>query len=153
MISITRAGLEDAEAILALQKLAYQSEARIYNDWSLPPLVQSLDSLCAEMAESSVLKALREERIVGSVRAQLNANVCAIGRLIVHPDFQGQGIGSQLLREIELCFPAAATYELFTGSQSEGNIRLYSRHGYAVTHTKALSPTVSLVFMNKAGAR
>lgn len=36
-ISIIRAHIEDAEAILALQKRTYQSEAIIYNDQSLRP--------------------------------------------------------------------------------------------------------------------
>lgn len=37
MYNITQATVVDAENILALQKIAYQSEARIYNDWTLPP--------------------------------------------------------------------------------------------------------------------
>ena len=45
MISILPAEPQDARAILGLQKLAYQSEARLYNDWSLPPLAQTLESL------------------------------------------------------------------------------------------------------------
>lgn len=36
---------EDAAAILALQKLAYQSEARLYDDYSLPPLTQTLPEM------------------------------------------------------------------------------------------------------------
>lgn len=41
MLTITAAEADDAEAILTLQKLAYQSEARLYNDWSLPALTQA----------------------------------------------------------------------------------------------------------------
>lgn len=42
---ITAASPADAAAILALQKLAYQSEARLYNDFSIPPLLQTLEEL------------------------------------------------------------------------------------------------------------
>jgi hypothetical protein len=42
-----------------------------------------------------------------------------------------------------------ARFELFTGSKSEANIRLYQRHGYTITRTSQLSPTVSIVFMEK----
>jgi hypothetical protein len=38
---IEQAGVEDAGEILRLQKLAYQSEARIYNDYTIPPLLQT----------------------------------------------------------------------------------------------------------------
>jgi predicted NUDIX family phosphoesterase len=47
-MKIERALIEDAPAILALQKLAYQSEARIHNDYSIQPLTQTLDELGSE---------------------------------------------------------------------------------------------------------
>ena len=147
--AVTRATVGDAEEILALQKLAYQTEARLYGDWSLPPLTQSIESLRDEFAGSVVLKTMSSDRIVGSVRAKAQMDVCAIGRLIVHPEFRGRGIGSQLLERIEGCFTGVSTYELFTGSQSEANIRLYERHGYTITRTSALSPEVSITFLEK----
>jgi len=53
---------------------------------------------------------------------------------------------------IEGCFAGASTYELFTGSKSEANIRLYERHGYTITRTSALSPKVSTTFLEKAAS-
>jgi len=149
MSAITPAEIDDAEVILSLQKRAYESEARLYNDWTIPPLTQSLDSLKDEISAGSVLKYSQGEAIIGSVRASLQDNKCEIGRLIVAPEFQGQGIGSALLAAIEARFPKAHSFELFTGSRSEGNIRLYRRHGYEIVATKALSPAVTLVFMSK----
>jgi ribosomal protein S18 acetylase RimI-like enzyme len=149
MVAIRAASTEDAEEILVLQRLAYQSEARLYNDWSLPPLTQTMDSLRSEFTNSIVLKATLGERLVGSVRARQNGDVCVIGRLVVHPELQGQGIGSQLLRAIEARFSNVARFELFTGSKSEANIRLYQRHGYTITRTEKLSQTVSITFMEK----
>lgn len=46
-ILIERATFTDAKAILTLQKLAYQSEARLYKNDSLPPLTESLEDLIA----------------------------------------------------------------------------------------------------------
>jgi ribosomal protein RSM22 (predicted rRNA methylase) len=37
-VIIERATIKDAEEILDLQKLAYKSEAEIYNDYAIPPL-------------------------------------------------------------------------------------------------------------------
>jgi len=149
MVTIRMATKEDAAAILALQKLAYRSEARLYNDWAISPLVQTIESLLEEFAGSVVLKAMLDDRLVGSVRARLNGDTCEIARLAVHPDLQGRGIGSELLRRIEGRFDSIARYELFTGSKSEANIRLYERHGYKITHTKPMSEKVSFTFMEK----
>jgi ribosomal protein S18 acetylase RimI-like enzyme len=149
MYNISPAFITDAESILSLQKRAYESEARLYNDWSIPPLVQTLSSLVEELNAITVLKAVEGGVIVGSVRAKLDGATCSIGRLIVEPARQGHGIGTALLQAVESSFPNATQFELFTGSRSEGNIRLYRRHGYAVVRTEQLSEQVSLVFMHK----
>jgi GNAT superfamily N-acetyltransferase len=146
---IERAPLDDAPAILELQKLAYQSEARLYDDWTLPPLTQTLENLREEFAVSVTLKATEAGRLVGSVRAREAEDVCQVGRLIVHPELQGFGVGTMLMRHIEAEFPRARTFELFTGSRSEGNLRLYERLGYVRNREKVLSPAVTLVFLEK----
>jgi len=45
---ISQASIEDAEAILKLQKIAYQSEAQLCNDFSISPLTQTLEQIIAE---------------------------------------------------------------------------------------------------------
>ena len=150
---ISSAVLEDAPAILALQKLAYQSEAKLYNDWSLPHLTQTLESLQGEFSQSIVLKTVAAEHIIGSVRAKAVDNIGQICRLIVHPDHQGRGLGSELLKRVEASMPNVSMFELFTGSRSEANVRLYERHGYRIFRTHVLSPTVTIIFMQKSGSK
>jgi ribosomal protein S18 acetylase RimI-like enzyme len=139
----------DAEAILSLQRKAYQSEAALYQDWSIPPLTETLKDLQSEFGQMTVLKAVATAGLVGSVRGTVKGSTCAVGRLIVDPKFQRRGIGSQLMRSLELLFPAVARFELFTGSRSEVNIRLYEHLGYRIFRTQVLSPKVTLVFMEK----
>lgn len=147
---IVPAAKEDAADILALQQAAYQSEAELYQDWSIPPLTQSLSELQQEIATITVLKASQGSRLVGSVRAvQQEDNSVAIGRLIVDPALQGQGIGSCLMAAIEAAFPTAPRFELFTGSLSLRNIHLYERLGYRIFSRRQLSAQVELVFMEK----
>lgn len=150
MFSILPAESGDAAAILELQKTAYQSEAALYNDWNIPPLTQPLDSVLAEFEDHTILKSLSGERIIGSVRAKVDGGVCFIGKLMVHPDFQGRGAGSALLKQIEACFPSVLCFQLFTGSLSEANIRLYQRHGYKIVRTQPLTATVSLIYLEKS---
>jgi len=142
----------DAPAILEVQKRANESEARLYDDWTIPALLQTLDSLRDEFRTSVVLKAVdvaSQSRIVGSVRAREDEGTCHVTKLFVTPELQGSGIGTRLLRGVEEAFPAVQRFELFTGHRSEGNIRLYERLGYARFREQAISPAVTLVFMEK----
>ena len=68
-LEITRASEEDAEIILHLQMHAYLSEAEIYNDYSILPLIQTLKEIREEFSQQVFLNAIEEGKIVGSVRA------------------------------------------------------------------------------------
>ena len=146
---ITQAEIRDAEAILALQKLAYRSEAVLYNDFTIPPLTQTLESITADFERQVFLKAIIDGLIIGSVRAYQEKDTCYIGRLIVHPEHQGQGIGSRLLQRIEQEFDGTDRYELFTGEKSTRNIHFYERRGYRLFRTEEVNPGLSLVFLEK----
>jgi ribosomal protein S18 acetylase RimI-like enzyme len=150
-VAIVDASPEDAEAILALQKLAYEREARRYDDWTIPPLVETIESVRQQIAQHVVLKAVVDGRLAGSVRGVVTDGVCEVCRLSVDPGLQRRGIGSALLQAIEGRFPAIEAFELFTGSRSVENLRLYDRHGYRYARTKVVSPAVSLVFLRKPG--
>ena len=73
-----RLAARERAALLAAEQ-AYQSEAELYGDWSIPPLTQTLSSLEAEFTDTIFLKAEIHGRLVGSVRAKISAGRCAIG--------------------------------------------------------------------------
>jgi ribosomal protein S18 acetylase RimI-like enzyme len=146
------ATLEDASEILSLQKLAYQSEAEIYDDFSIPPLTQTLEGIAEDFGEQVYLKAVVNGVIIGSVRGFLQEDTCYIGRLIVHPVYQNRGIGTRLLKAIETHFITAHRFVLFTGERSERNLYLYQKLGYRITQTRQLSNRVALVYLEKAVA-
>ena len=61
-IEVKQASAEDAETILQLQMRAYLSEAEIYNDYGIPPLIQSLNEIKQEFSQQVFLKAIEKER-------------------------------------------------------------------------------------------
>jgi ribosomal protein S18 acetylase RimI-like enzyme len=148
-MTIEKAPLSDAEEILSLQKLAYRSEAEIYDDFSIPPLLQTLEEIKKDFENQVLLKATFAGKIIGSVRAFVREGTCYIGRLIVHPDLQNQGIGAELMRGIEETFKEARRFELFTGHKSEKNLHLYEKLGYRVFKTVKANERLTIVFLEK----
>ena len=129
---IERADIFDAKEILLLQKLAYSSEADIYNDFGIIPMVQTLDQIEKDFKKCIFLKVVIDNKIIGSVKAYEKEGTCHIGRLIVHPDFQNRGIGTKLMKEIENIFNDSKRFELFTGDKSQKNLYLYQKLGYKI---------------------
>jgi len=72
---IEPAQLEDAAEILVLQKLAYRDEAALYDDYTIPPLSQTLQETERDFKNQLVLKATIDGQIIGSVRAYLKVGV------------------------------------------------------------------------------
>jgi ribosomal protein S18 acetylase RimI-like enzyme len=146
---IRKAAVENAEEILDLQKLAYQSEAAIYDDYNIPPLTQSLEEIRDDFENMVFLVAEINGKIIGSVRAFAKSGTCHIGRLIVHPDYQNQGIGTQLLSKIEEMFSKSRRFELFTGHRSEKNLYLYQKLGYNTFREETVTKELKLVYLEK----
>ncbi|PWW04771.1 ribosomal protein S18 acetylase RimI-like enzyme [Paenibacillus cellulosilyticus] len=147
-IAITRASISDATTILALQKLAYRSEAELYNDFNIEPLLQTLEQLEQQFDDHIILKAVINDKIVGSVRAIERDGTCYIGKLMVSPECQNHGIGKLLMRQIEALQPHSR-FELFTGFKSERNIALYQKLGYQIYCERVISPEFSLIYLEK----
>ena len=148
-MNIKKAEKNDLQKILDLQYLAYQSEAKLFNDSNIPPLRQTLAEVESEYQKGVVLKAVDENNtIIGSVRAYYDNNTVYIGKLMVHPEKQGQGIGTQLLVAIENEYPQQR-YELFTSSKSKKNIELYEKLGYKIFSEKQVTDELKFVYLEK----
>ena len=145
---IQKAEMDDLEEILALQKLAYQSEAKLNNDFTIPPLTQTMGEIYTEFGQALFLKVVQGKRIIGSVRAYEKDGTCYIGRLIVHPEYQNRGIGSRLMRAIENSFNCKRI-ELFTSQRSERNLYLYVKLGYREFKQVVLNEKVTFIFLEK----
>ncbi|MBZ6230628.1 GNAT family N-acetyltransferase [Streptomyces olivaceus] len=156
-VTISAATEEDVEQIFRLQYLCFQSEAALYGNYRIDPLVQSLDSVREEVVTDCVQVARLGEEVVGSVRGRVNEDgAAAIGKLCVHPRLQGHGIGARLLRAAESALAdqrGAKRFRLHTGHRSEGNLGLYRRVGYETVGTVRGADGVPMIILEKtAGA-
>lgn len=147
--AISKAGLEDLQEILLLQRLAYQSEAALLDNYDIPPLKQTLDEMIAEYHRGTILKMVDADGlIIGSIRAWEMKGTVHVGKLMVHPDYRHHGYGTKLLGEIEKYF-SQKRYELFTSTLSIDNIRLYQRKGYREFDRRSIDDTLDFVYMEK----
>ncbi|KUO11378.1 GNAT family N-acetyltransferase [Streptomyces sp. DSM 15324] len=153
-VTISVATEQDAEQIFVLQYLCFQSEAALYGNYRIAPLVQTLDSVKEELASDCVYVARLGDEVVGSVRGHITEDGAAsIGRLCVHPRLQGHGIGARLLRAAEAALSeerGAKKFRLHTGHRSEGNLRLYRRVGYETVGTAEGTDGVPMIVLEKA---
>ncbi|MGW8696838.1 GNAT family N-acetyltransferase [Streptomyces eurythermus] len=156
-VTISAATEQDAEQIFRLQYLCFQSEAALYGNYRIDPLVQTLDSVRQEVAADCVFVARLGEEVVGSVRGKVTEDgAAAIAKLCVHPRLQGHGIGARLLRAAEDALVerhGATRFRLHTGHRSEGNLRLYRKVGYQTVGRAKGDDGVEMIILEKeAGA-
>ena len=166
-----RADKSDAPEILALQKIAYQTEIELYGDDSLPALQQTLEDLENDFdrqpqREAQVLgargaspatvedriifiKAVINGKIVGSIRGYQIDDTAYPSRMMVHPYFRRRGVGRRLLEEIEKVFPTARRLETKTGHQSKRNHYQLNKTGYHEFKTEPLTPNITWVYFEK----
>lgn len=90
-----------------------------------------------------------EGRLVGAIRTREHDGLLLIGRIAIAPDMQGFGVGQALLEAAE-AHSTASEAELFTGSLSETNLRLYEHCGYRETTRVDQGDGVQEVYLRKS---
>ncbi|MGY2875451.1 tRNA (guanine37-N1)-methyltransferase [Marmoricola sp. URHA0025 HA25] len=125
----------DAGELFTLQRACWVQEQQANPGVVIPALEETYADLKRWIATDTVLVVRSAGRLVAAVRARLHERpdgaVWDIGRLMVAPDLQGRGLGRRLLELIEQVAPeSAGRFELFTGSGSLQNQKMYRKAGY-----------------------
>ncbi len=140
---IRPATLDDLPALLALQRLAFESEAALYPEVAIPPMRQTLAELRAEFPAFVTLVAEQNGQLLGSVRGTVVNGSGEIGRLMVHPEARRQKLGRRLMQEIEREL-STPSFSLFTGERSLNNLKLYAALGYRQSGQHRDGPVVMI---------
>lgn len=129
-MEILKAEEKDLEEILQVQYLAFTREAETFNDFNIEPMTQTIAALKEEYEKYTFLKVVDVTgKIVGSIRGYIENDTSYIGKTLVHPEYQGQGIGTKMIRTLEE-INRALRYEINASIRCPENIRLYERLGY-----------------------
>lgn len=149
-IQISKAGESDLKTILELQKECYQTEAELHNEYNIPPLTQTFESIFDDFRQGTLfLKGIVKGQLVASVRGQIKGGTAYIGRLIVKPEFQNNKFGQLLMKEIESQLESCSRYELFTGFKSQKNLNFYQKLGYKEIKRQFINDNLTLVYLQK----
>ena len=129
-MEIIKAKKEDLAEILQVQHMAFRREAEEFNDFDIEPMTQTIGILEEEYKTFVFLKAVNDEgKIVGSIRGYIKDGTSYIGKTLVHPDYQGKGIGTKMIGMLEE-INKAPRYEINASIRCPQNIRLYEHLGY-----------------------
>ena len=136
-VELIKAGIEDAEAIHAMQIAAFKPLLDVYHDYSMSPGAESLERVLARFmqpttdyyiikADGTRVGAIRVVRLDGGGR-------CRISPIFVLPEFQNKGIASLTFMRVEELYPPRDGWELDTILEETGNCHLYEKLGYVKT--------------------
>jgi len=128
---IAKATPADVGDLLTCTHACWLREGILNDTLTIPAQHETVESLTASLHEWDTYVLRHDGRFIGSVRGQLVDDTWHIGRLMVVPDLHGRGLGRALLEFIQEVAPSDATrFELFTGTGSEHNLKLYKKAGF-----------------------
>ncbi|MCI0153068.1 tRNA (guanosine(37)-N1)-methyltransferase TrmD [Dermacoccus nishinomiyaensis] len=128
---IAKATPADVGDLLTCTHACWLREGILNDTLTIPAQHETVESLTASFHEWDTYVLRHDGRFIGSVRGKLVDDTWHIGRLMVVPDLHGRGLGRALLEFIQEVAPSDATrFELFTGTGSEHNLKLYKKAGF-----------------------
>ncbi len=140
-ITIRHATSEDIIKLLEIQKIAFTVQAKLYDAYDIPPMIETAEEINLSSTDLIVLVALIDGEIAGSIRVVFKGNDAE--------KFQKKGIGTKLLKEAEMYCENLRRIWLFTGGQSKSNIDLYKKLGFVPFKEEHWKDNFTLIYMEK----
>lgn len=149
---IRQCSLQDDDTvrqIWSLQHIAYRIEAELIGAKELPPLMDTLESL-RRCGETFYAEFDEEDEIHGVVAVECEqTGTLTISRMMVHPAYARQGIGSHLLEHVFSRYPDVPLYIVSTGTRNEPAVKLYRKQGFEPVEAFEVSPGVELTTFHR----
>ncbi|MBO7433304.1 MAG: GNAT family N-acetyltransferase [Salinivirgaceae bacterium] len=138
----------DVPELLELQYKAFAPVARKLQFAAIPQMTATIDDAYAHFDSHTTLKKVSDGRIVGSVSGKKDGGSLYIGRLMVSPDCQRQGIGRKLLHHLESMFPCTREW-LCSYRDDDVTCGFYSSEGFRKYDDYLVSEGLWAIHMEK----
>ena len=153
MIRLERAGAEDLETIIAIQRASFKAVYDKYQD-EYDPYLEDRERIKWKLVErpNSYYYFVKDnEEKIGFLRVQTNEELTEawLGTAAILPQYQGKGYGSEGLRLLEMEFPTVTQWDLCTVLQDAGMVTFYEKNGYRQTHIEPEKEGMDMVYMKK----
>ena len=153
MIQIIRAGAEDLETVIAIQRASFKAVYEKYQD-EYDPYLEDRERIKWKLVErpNSYYYFVKEaEEILGFLRVHTNEELTEawLGTAAILPQYQEKGYGSEGLRLLEKEFPTITQWDLCTVLQDAGMVAFYEKNGYHQTHIEPEKEGMDMVYMKK----
>src|SRR5277367_1220287 len=134
-LPLRRAGAADAQAVLALTRIAY-------SQW-IPLIGREPKPMTAdyERAVAEHMIDLWEDsgELLALIEMIPEANFLLVENIAVRPGQQGRGVGTRLLKQLALSL-GFDNVRLYTNSAFESNLQFYARRGYQEFQRVTVAP-------------
>lgn len=154
-ISIRLGRLRDVELIHSLKYQAFLPLYEKYHDDETNPAKENqgkvLDQLKQENSDYYVIRLDGKE--VGGIRIKHDEQeIYTISPIFIIPEFQNQGIASDVLKRIFSIYPEAMAWILDTILQEQCNCHLYEKIGFTATeYKKEINDSMTLIEYRREG--
>ena len=153
MIRLERAGAEDLETIIAIQRASFKAVYDKYQD-EYDPYLEDRERIKWKLVErpnSYYYFVKKDEEKIGFLRIQTNEELTNawLGTAAILPPYQGKGYGSKGLSLLEKEFPTITQWDLCTVLQDAGMVAFYEKNGYHQIHIEPEKEGMDMVYMKK----
>lgn len=118
------------EQLHALQQQSYTIEQQLLGITPFPPLLETINALATSV--DALIIRLEAGKIVGFLQFETTREDVVINKLVVHPNYFRQGIGSDLLETL-IETKGSGSIRVETAAKNQPAVELYQKHGFHKT--------------------
>jgi GNAT superfamily N-acetyltransferase len=150
LLSIKRAGQNEAEILQKIQNEAFQKDLDSYQDFETNPACESIDQMLYKINASDYYAIYFEDQIIGGVAVQKKVGFeYRISPMYLSPIYQNKGLGTQI---INLLFPLYSDARLWTLSTPKPSLRnghFYEKFGFISVGEHYINERLTLTHYQK----
>lgn len=146
VLKIQRTSQAEAKMLLQIQQDAFQDDLEKYNDIETNPANEPIERLLFKIENYLHYTIWLEGKVIGGIDIRnLRNERYRLNRIFLANDQQNKGLGSRIMKLIELKFPNAVEWGLDTPHLNKRNHYFYEKLGYKKVGEHVISEKLTLI--------